>query len=137
MQPPPAAPAASRHGQPGAPADTTFSCGGSWNRGNPGRSGRNPCGAFPDRPRGRDGPHAGGALRTGDPLLPGASCFGGGPGLRPGAGDVSRGRPGRTVASHALALLRPVQPLLDGVPSLRLPGQASCRGPPPGGGDTS
>ena len=79
-------------------------------------------------------PHAGGALGPGDRLLPGGASVGGGPGSWPGAGDNGYTRPGRKGDSHALALLRLVQRLLNPETSLRLNGQAACRGPPPSGG---
>ena len=104
--PPPAAPAAARHGRPGGPLATSVGGGGSRDQGNPGRACPNPCGAFPHRPRRRDGPHAGGVLGPGDSLLTGVASIKGGPGPRPGAGDNGWTQLGRKGASHAIALLR-------------------------------
>ena len=134
LLPPLSAPAVARNGRPGDPVATSVSGGGSGYRGNLGRACRNPCDAFPNRPRGQDGLHSGRALGLGDPLLPGADIFKGGPGPRPGAGDNGRNRPGRKGASHALALLRPGQRLLNPATYLRLPGRAACRGHLPSGG---
>ena len=132
--PPSAAPATARHGRPGPPAATLVSGGGSGDRGNPGRARRNPRGSLPNHPQGRGGPHAGEALRLWDPLLTGADGVGGGPGPRPGAADGDWGRPGQKGASHALAIIRPGQCLLNPTTSVCLPGQSTRRGPPLGGG---
>ena len=58
----------------------------------------------------------------GGPLLPGASSIGGGRRPRPGAGDIGRCGPRRNGASHALAILRQGQHVLNHPTSLRLPG---------------
>ena len=117
------------------PASTSVGGGGSGNRGNPGRACHNPCGALPNCPQGQDGPHAGEALGTGDPLLPGAANVGGGPGPWPGAGDGGRSQPGRKGVSHAIAIIRLGQRLLDPATSILLLGKSACRGPLSGGGD--
>ena len=93
-QPPPlpllASPSVTHHGRPGADAATSVGGGGFGDLSNPVRACFDPRGAFPNRPRGLDGPHAGGALGTGNPILPGGASIGGGPGPHPGVDDNGR-----------------------------------------------
>ena len=118
------------HGQSGTPAVSSIGGGGSEDRINPDRALCDPREPFPDGPRGWGGPIIREVIGPGDPLLPGVACVGGIPYLRPGAGNIGRGWPGRNGDSLALIIIRPGRPILNHPMYLFLPGRAARRGPP-------